>query len=119
MTVEELSKQLDKNFELNNQVLDEKFKNVHSELRIIKEQTIKTNGRVTKLEESSSNEKMFHLNCPVKKEFDEFKVRMDDDLLLLKFARTYPRLTTVMFGILVTLIISGGLEGLLKVLGVN
>jgi len=117
MTVDELGDQIEKNFEMNNRILEEKFNNVHLELRAIKEQTTKTNGRVTKLEDKAEVSSIMHHNCPVKKELDDYKKEMENDLLLLTFARNYPKITGIIFGVLVMLIASGGLEGLLKIIG--
>jgi len=117
MTVDELGDQIEKNFEMNNRILEEKFNNVHLELRAIKEQTTKTNGRVTKLEDKAEVSSVMHINCPVKKELDDYKNEVKDDLLLLTFARSYPKITGIIFGVLVMLIVSGGLEGLMKIIG--
>jgi hypothetical protein len=117
MTVDELGDQIEKNFEMNNRILEEKFNNVHLELRAIKEQTTKTNGRVTKLEDKGEANSLIHINCPVKKELDAYKNEVKDDLLILTFARKYPKVTGVLCGLLIMLIVSGGMEGFLKVLG--
>lgn len=119
MKIEEVKAVLDEKFDMNNERLEEKFEHLHYKLDIIKEQTMKTNGRVTKLEDRAEVDRQIHINCPVKKELDEFKAQTNDDLVLIKFAKNYPKLATLLGGVLIMLIISGGMEGLMKLLGLS
>lgn len=97
MTNAELKDYLDEKFNLNGQILDEKLSHINSQLITIKEQTIKTNGRVNTLESQMAtirlNDEIHSLKCPVKKEMDEFRIEIEDQLFLFRFLKKYPKLS--------------------------
>ena len=91
MELHELKDYLDEKFAMNNETLNEKFLNVNQTLGAIKEQTTKTNGRVNKLEDKMQTVEQVNAlhqsTCTVKKEFEAYKDKMEDDLFLLTFMR--------------------------------
>lgn len=121
MELHELKEYLDEKFEMNNEVLNEKFSKVDLQLGLIKEQTTKTNGRVNrleiKMEETERYNSMHIASCPIKKELDDYKTQMGENLFLFTFLRKYPKTSTIIGAILVSLIAAGGLEKALAFLG--
>ena len=121
MELHELKDYLDEKFAMNNEVLNEKFTNVNLKLNAIEIQTTKTNGRVNKLEgkmEDIDKEALTHIiRCPIKKELDEYKEKMEADLLLFTVIRKYPRTSTLIIGILIVLLVSGSIENVKTLLG--
>lgn len=79
--------------------INAQFEIVHDRLELIKEQTTKTNGRVTELEKEVDglHEKlvMHPLECSKAKEISELK----EDLIEYKFFKRYPKLTAVILAI--------------------
>lgn len=82
--------------EMLEKLLDEKLKGLHiemqaeftivkSELSKIKDQTIKTNGRVTELEK---NELHHPINCPIRVRVED----IDKDLTEYRMIKRYPKL---------------------------
>ena len=112
MELHELKDYLDEKFAMNNETLNEKFLNVNQTLSAIKEQTTKTNGRVNKLEDKMQTVEQVNAlhqsTCTVKKEFEAYKDKMEDDLFLLTFMRKYPKVSWVAGIIIISLIATGG-----------
>jgi len=128
MELHELKDYLDEKFAMNNEVLNEKFTNVNEKfanvnqkLTSIEMQTTKTNGRVNKLEikmEDIDKESITHIiKCPVKKELDDYKTKMESDLLLFTVVRKYPKTSTFIIGVLILLLVSGSIENVKNLLG--
>ena len=86
-------------------VLESEFKRVHETLNVIKEQTIKTNNRVSHLEDTVVDlriKEVEHVkNCPVAPDVKQIK----DDLLEYKFFKTYPKLLIGLIAVIVIVII--------------
>lgn len=120
MEVKELKEFLEVRLDLNMQVSAEKLTNIELQLAHIVEQTTKTNGRVTKLEgqvDVLENRNMSHiLNCPVKKEFEDFKLKTDNDYLLLRVMNKYPKASGIIVIILLMLIVSAGADTMYNIL---
>jgi len=121
MELHELKDYLDLKFDMNNEVLTEKFSNVNLQLGAIKEQTTKTNGRVNKLEakmeETELRNSTHILSCPIKKELDDYKLQMGEDLFLFTFMRKYPKTSTIIGMILISLIAAGGVGKVITLFG--
>ena len=121
MELHELKEYLDSKFDMNNRILDEKFTNVNQQLSAIKEQTTRTNGRVNRLEikmEETERYTSAHVaQCPIKKELDDYKVQMGEDLFLFTFMRKYPKISGVIGMILISLIAAGGVGKVITLFG--
>lgn len=87
----------------------------------IKAQTTKTNGRVTKLEDTvrdiQLNDALHTVNCPLNKKFEEmdedvtaFKEKMSTDLQEYNFFKKYPKLTVAIVAIVVITMLSGMIQ---------
>lgn len=109
-------KLMDERFESNASLLEQRFKNVDLQLNHIKEQTTRTNGRVTKLEEKEDEIKNWHLDCPVKREFEEYKGHLENDLFLIRFSRRYPKLFYGVIVLIAIVIFSGGITNFTNLL---
>ena len=92
-------------------VLESEFKRVHETLSAIKEQTTKTNSRVSRLEDAVIDLKLADskhvLNCPVvpdvanmKKSIQETKENMDKELLEYRFFKKYPKVIVFIIAVI-------------------
>jgi len=112
MELHEFKEYMDEKFAMNNETLNEKFLNVNQTLSTIKEQTFKTNGRVNKLEDkmqSVESINALHLStCTVKKDFEAYKDKMEEDLFLITFMRKYPKISWSIGIMVISLIATGG-----------
>jgi hypothetical protein len=101
-----------------NKIIAEKFANISLQLDTIVKQTTKTNGRVNVMEDKMDVYEKFSelhvLQCPVKKDLEDFEKKLDGELFLFKFSKKYPKVTAVVIGILLLFILAGGVkEGML------
>lgn len=121
MELHELKDYLDSKFAMNNEILNEKFTNVNQQLSAIREQTTRTNGRVNRLEikmEETERYNTVHISqCPVKKELDDYKVQMGEELFLFTFMRKYPKVSGVIGMVLISLIAAGGVGKVITLFG--
>lgn len=128
MELHELKDYLDAKFAMNNETLnekfknvDEKFKNVGEKLSSIEIQTTKTNGRVNKLEIKVESVERFDdihpIQCSMKKELDDYKKQMANDFLLFTVVRKFPKTSTFILGVLILLLVSGSIENVKTLLG--
>lgn len=92
---EDYRKYIEEKFRGFTKLMDANFNNVLDKLDSIEEQTKKTNGRVTKLEQEVEQIKLDDINhiikCPLNNEVKQIK----DDLLEYKFMKKYPKLSLI------------------------
>lgn len=109
-------KLLDEKFNSLHSNIDLKFDNVNSQLKVISEQTIKTNGRLLKTEETikilEKNEMAHKYNCPqqdrfkkIESDVQSFKDEKSKDVEVA-FIRKYPKLSVGILAVCVFLMIS-------------
>jgi hypothetical protein len=83
--------------------LQSEFKHIRSELSFIKEQTTKTNSRVSHLENDIVSLKLSDanhvINCPVNPKVDQIK----DDLEEYRVMKKYPRLAIILITVFVVI----------------
>jgi len=92
-------------------VLDSEFKRIHETLGYIKEQTTKTNSRVTHLEDAVIELRLADsthiINCPlgievknIKEGVKENKDEIDKELLEYKFFKKYPKMILIIIALI-------------------
>jgi hypothetical protein len=81
--------------------LESEFKHIRTELTYIKEQTTKTNSRVSHLEDDIVSLKLADVNhvvnCPINPKVDQIK----DDLEEYRVMKKYPRLAIILIAVFV------------------
>lgn len=111
----ELKEFLTEHAEANNNLMLEKLNGIHFQLKTIVEQTTKTNGRVTRLEEVTRGMESFKethfLSCPLRKDLENYKEQMRNDFLLWAVIRKYPKVSTILAVVLILLLVASGLHG--------
>jgi hypothetical protein len=90
--------------------LESEFKHIRTELLYIKEQTTKTNSRVSHVEDEIVSLKLADanhvINCPISSRVD----KIDDDLMEVRVAKKYPKLTILIVAIAIIVTLIGSIE---------
>jgi hypothetical protein len=114
--LEEKFRGIEEHLEVFPTLINGQFKDVHTELKFIKEQTTKTNDRVTHLEDKviiiDKNLLEHPVNCKLVPEFNKLK----EDLIEYKFFKKYPKAMGILIAVFVGLMLLSA-YGTLRTIG--